>query len=498
MANQESNHSLQYNLAQTLFAMSRKKHTSLEWGRGTGKSTVIATRMKDFTYHLPRAKIAIPGETYKQLLTRTLPSTIEGLEMLGIKKELHYYVGQRPPKQFRWYEAYQPPLEYDTCIIFYTGTTFQLISLENDSGGRGLNFDGVIGDESGSMDAVRLSNNVLAANRGNNDRFRDHWLHHSTLFAGSTALTLKGRWFSDLGKAALKDPENMLHLVATSYLNAHNLGEDFFKTCMRIMTLLQFNAEIKCERPGQVENGFYPNFSEFRHTYDASNVNYLIGLNYNINELKKETSESDSDHIKENPIDIACDWGARINTMVCGQDVLGNQYNFISAFHVLSPLTLHDLAKKFCDYYETKSRKVVNFHYDHTAVYKDAARTTTFADEMTSSLKKRGWTVNRLYHGQAPSHKSKYLFWTIAHRGDGTTRLPTFKYNKNNCSFLIVSIQQAGAIEGRDGIEKDKRPERREGQKQEEATHYSDAMDTLAFFKFRDRLLTTGYIFSPS
>lgn len=485
-----------YNLPQLLFAKSRHKLTSLEWGRGTGKSTVLATRIKDYAIQLPRAKIAVPGETYKQLLTRTLPSTIEGLELIGYKKDLHYVVGGRPPKQWRWKEAYQPPLDYHDCIIFPNGTTFQMVSLDTDSGGRGNNFDGVIGDEAASMNVVRLSNNVLAANRGNIDRFRNHWLHHAILFAGSTALTQSGRWFSELADAAKLDPDKCLHIIATSFLNQHNLGEEFFKTCMRLMTTMQYNAEILCLRPGHVENGFYPNFSEAKHCYDATNTNYLFGLNYDVKELRRETCKSDSDHRDDLAIDFACDWGARINTMVCGQPApIGDEYRFISAFHVLSPMTLHDLATKFCDYYETKSRKYANFHYDHTAVYKDAARTTSFADEMTKALQARGWTVNRIYHGQAPSHKTKFLFWSIAHREDGSSRLPVFRYNKNNCSFLIVSIQQAGALEGKDGIEKDKRPERREGQKQEEATHYSDAMDTLGFFKFKSRLGSAGYVF---
>ena len=55
-------------------------------------------------------------------------------------------------------------------------------------------------------------------------------------------------------------------------------------------------------------------------------------------------------------------------------------------------------------------------------------------------------------------------------------------------------MQQAGAIEGRNGIEKDKRPERREGQDQAEATHHSDAGDTLGYFKFRSRMKSSGYI----
>lgn len=485
-----------YNIAQVAFFISQTKHTLLDWGRGTGKSTALAWRFKDFTYELPRSKVAVPGETYKQLLTRTLPSTIEGLELLGFKKNQHFFVGARPPRQWKWPEAYQPPLEYEGVISFYTGTTFQLISLETDTGGRGPNYDGVIGDEAGLMDSVRLSNNVLASNRGNMDRFNNHWLHHSTLFASSTPQTKKGRWFLDMKEEALKDPEKVRYIQAPSTLNRHNLGEEFFETCKRLMTDLQYNAEILCIRPESVENGFYPSFNEELHTYDASNINYLFGLGSNVNELKQNNCKSDSDLRPDTPIDIACDWGANFNCVVCGQDaVLGNEYKILNALFVKSPHTLRELAAKFCDYYATHSKKRVNFYYDHTAMFKDASRVTTFADEFTKCLIDRGWEVNRQYIGQAPSHASRHLFFDSVFRENGLRNLPKVIFNKNNCSNLIVSIQQAGALDGKDGIQKDKRPERKQNQRHEELTHFTDAFDTLVFFKFKHRTNRIGYVF---
>ncbi len=486
---------LNYNIPQMAFALSRHKHTSLVWGRGCGKSTVYGVRLKDCVYNLPRAKFAIPGETYKQLLTQTLPSTIQGLEMLGFKKDLHYFVGRKPPEKWKWQDAYEPPLTHESSIFFYNGFTAQMISLESDNGGRGINFDGAAADESGSLNREKLSNNVLAANRGNEHRFNKHWLHHSTLFVGTMPRTVSGRWFPDMEIKAKAEPKKYLHMIATSKMNAHNLPEDYFSTMMNDMTPDQYRAEILSIRPGKVEHGFYPDFSEAKHTYDASNENYLFGLEGNVTELMKETCRTDSDLRDDLPIDIACDWGAVINTMVCGQDAtLGNEYKIISAFHVLSPMTLHDLANKFCDYYQMKLRKEVNFYYDHTAAYKDAARTTTFAEEMIKTITARGWRVNGTHIGQAAEHATKFLFFSIAHREDSSTRIPHLRYNKNNCKFLIVSILQAAAQEGKNGIQKDKRPERREGQRQEEATHYSDAHDTLIYAKFKHRLGTVGYM----
>lgn len=480
---------LTYNLPQVSFALSKHKSTFLEWGRGTGKSTVFGIRLKDCVINMPRAKFAIPGETYKQLLTQTLPSTIKGLEMLGFKKDLHFWVGHKPPAKWKIPEAYEPPLSYESSIIFYNGFTVQLISLETDSGGRGINFDGCLADESGSLDLDRLNNNVINSIRGNEHIFKKVWLHQSKLFAGTTALTLKGRWFSDMYEAALKDPKNILHIRASSFMNAANLGKEYFKTCLRMMTMIQYNAEILCKRPDQVEHSFYPNFSESKHCYDSSNESYLFGLGGNVNELEKNDCRTDNDLRHDIPIEIAGDWGVTINTLSCGQDTyLGNEFKYINAFHVLSPQTIPDLANKFCDYYEYFSLKEVIFHYDHTAVGKSPTGGLTFAAQMTKCLRDRGWTVTERYHGQAPGHQEKFNFWSVAHREAEDSKLPRFRYNKHNCRFLIVSIQQAGAIDGKNGIEKDKKPERRQKQKQEEATHHSDGHDTLGYFKFKHRI----------
>jgi len=486
--------SLQLNVAQYLLAVSKAKETYLEIGRGGGKSTGIGLRIKDIVGQMPRSKNGIVGETYQQLLTRTLPSTIEGLELLGYKKDLPYFVGKKPPSSWKWNEAYQPPLDHDRYISFYNGTGFQLISLENPDSGRGLNLDGVIGDEAALMDKEKLANNVLSANRGNIDRFDHTWLHHSVLFASSTPLTIKGRWFVDQEQESnrLRNPNKMVYIKAPATCNAHNLGPDFFKLNKRIMTELQYNAEILCIRPGKVDNGFYALLNENTHTYLSTNENYLFSLNYDIEELKKETCLVDGDLNKSAIIDIAFDWGAKINTLVCGQQN-GDLYKIINAMFVKSPQLATDLAHKFCDYYSGHHHKYVNFYYDHTANYRTATNPITFAEEVIKVIRGRGWKVNPIYCGQAPSHHSKFLFWGIILK-ETNPRMPKFRMNRNNCKYLIVSMQQAGVMEGAKGFEKDKRPERRQGVVDEETTHFSDALDTLVFFKFHKGLKTQGYV----
>lgn len=489
--------SLKLNFPQVILTMAQYKETYFEGGRGIGKSTIIAWRIKDIVEQMPRSKCGIVCSTFQQALTRTLPSTLEGLELLGFKKDLHFWVGKRPPKEFKIPEAHQPPLSYDNCIIFYNGTTFQLISLENPNSGRGLNLDAVIGDEAALLDFEKLSYNVLLSNRGNINRFKHSWLHHSTLFCSTTPITTLGKWFIKQEENARSNPKDIFYLIAQSSYNIENLGIEFFKQNKRLLTPLLYDAEIDCIRPGKVETGFYPAYNEAVHTYSASNDNYLFGLNYDLAKLRERHCKFDSDVQTLKPIDIGMDYGAKINTLVAGQMdgawVHPGKYNIINAMFVKSPKTAPTLAQEFCDYYRYHLKKVVNYYFDHTAMYRDAVRTTTFAEEVRKVFESNGWTVNMFYCGQAPLHDTKYLFFDLVFK-EREPALPVVRINKEKCLYLTTSIEMAGAMEGRRGIEKDKRPERQENAVDEETTHFSDAFDTLVYFKFKDGLSPIGYL----
>lgn len=484
----ESNRSITLTVPQLLFTMAETPETYLEMGRGSGKSTIIAWRIKEIVKHLPRAKFGIVGNTYQQLYTRTLPSTVEGLDLLGFKKDVHYVVGKQPPKAWNWLEPYQPPLRYDNFILFYNGTGFQLISLDNPDSSRGINLDGVLGDEAALLDLDKLSANVLLSNRGNIHRF-NHWLHHSSLFASTTPLSKKGRWFTQQEEEALRNPKKVTYIIASSRYNLHNLGKEFFSMNQRILTPIMYNAEIECIRPGRVQTGFYPSFDPSRHTYHASNDNYVISSVDNLEALMGRIPDVD---ILPAPFDIACDYGAKINTLVVGQDHGSNKYRIPNSMFVKDPNGIVDLIEDFCKFYEHHTVKVINYYYDHTAVPRDAVRSTSFAEEVERVFNKYGWLVNMNYMGQAPRHDTKHLLINRILKEE-EDNLPQIRMNAEKCKTLIVSIEHAGARDGKHGIEKDKRPERDAKAIDEETTHFSDAFDTLIYFKFKDGIAPSGY-----
>src|SRR5581483_6810433 len=116
----------------------------LIWSRGTGKSTFIAWIIHLIVRFMPRSCSTVIGRTYHQIMTRTMPSTIASLERLGYYKDVHYFIGKRPPKTWNWPEPYEPPLSYDYVMIWYNGTAFEFVSQDREGMGRGPNRDFII------------------------------------------------------------------------------------------------------------------------------------------------------------------------------------------------------------------------------------------------------------------------------------------------------------------------------------------------------------------
>ncbi len=481
---------IELNLPQMLAVMATQPNIYLEWGRGGGKSTILADRKQRLVHEMPRGAHALVGETYSQVLTRTLPSTIAGLEKLGYHQNYHFFVGRKAPDKWKWPLPYQPPLNWDHSIHWYTGACFNIVSLDLANSGRGLNSDSAIGDEAALFDYEKLFNNVLTTIRGNIDRFSHSPLHQSTMFTSSTPMTTKGKWLLKMEEKAKSDPENYFYLRASSEFNRHNLGEKFFTENKGMLTDLMYNAEILNIRPGKVEGGFYPVFDEQVHTYSDFNNSFLQSLDYNFEKAKNAGCAADNDLQSDKPIDIALDYGGKINTIVAEQTFM-DESRFLKSMFAKSPVLLKELINDFCKYYNSHKTKHVIYWYDQTAIGKYGTSELSFADTVIKTFRDNKWEITPRYIGAAPSHHDKYMFFASAHKGLDA-RLPKFRYNKTNCKYLIISIQQAGIREGKNGFEKDKRPEHYKNAIDEETTHFSDAHDTLAYFKYKNRI--TGFV----
>jgi hypothetical protein len=527
----ENNKPLHFNKPQILSMLIGAHEEYDIWGRATGKSEgLLAPRVQKYAHSMPRSSGAKVGSTYQQLLTRTLPPLVSGLERMGYKKDFHYFIGKKPPKSWNWPEPYVAPISYDYYFQWYTGAGAHLVSQDRPGSSNGLSVDWIMGDEAKLLNKAKLDSELLPTNRGNRQYFGHLPEHHSLLFCSDMPTSASGKWLldkreemdqeqidlilgiqikimqiqNDLQKATVAQQKKMMAAIRSyekelttlrfgsvyysefsTLENIGALGIDFIKQMRRILPDIVFRASILGERITKVEDGFYSHLDENIHCYDRFDYSFLDGLDYDFSKLSIPDCRMDADLDRYRPLEIACDYGASINVVVVGQEH-GDEFRFSNAMHVKHPDRLLDLATRFCDYYTHFPTKYVNYYYDHTAVGTDAMRTTTFSDEFASVLRQRGWHVNMLYIGQAPSHHSKYLLWGRALKGDD--RLPKPRFNKTNCKYLLLSMDQAEVIQGRNGFEKNKKDERNKNIPQEETTHYSDAADSLYFSKYATKI----------
>lgn len=467
----------------------------LEWARGTGKSTILGWFIKEAVKQMPRATGILVGETYSQILSRTLPSTKQGLEMFGLYEDIDYVVG-KCGKSLGFEMPFQAPSKsWDNVIHFSNGFILIMVSNDMPNAGRGINSSIVFGDEAVLLDQERLFNNVQTTNRSTcGGLYEDKPLCNAEIFVSSVAMTQKGQWFTDLEKVAKEKPWEVLFIKANAYQNAHNLSKDWFdKMREKAPSQMHYDAEILNIRPKKVTNGFYPQLDPKKHYYrDSYDYNYLQSIG--VKGKKKDFNcRQDKDVMMNKPLTMTIDWG-NIMTMTISQDQ-GERYRHLKTFHVSSPQIIDDLINnEFIPYYEYKKQysNVIEFYFDRNGNNKTPNSRLTFAEQAIECLKAKGWKVNvRVRKGtENPPHNDKFIVINYLLKHGGTNGLPEIQINENNCNDLIVSLENAPAKEGKqpNTIEKDKKSERSKTLPQEHATHFSDTFDIPLYWKYHNKV----------
>jgi len=538
MNRETENNFFSYNIAQrTSIILSAKKEVSL-WGRGTGKSSLFAWKINKIQQLMPRSTSAISGDTFQQILTRTLPPTIEALERIGLKKDRDFFIGRKPPEKLRFENPHQPPLDYDRFFCFKNGAGFHLTSQDREGRSRGFNLAFILADELLTQDKKKLENEIFAANRGGLDKFGHVKLHHGYHLASSMPTSAKASYILDYGDyyeqdgnpfwlkwnrlcqlqlkfLKEKDPlnqkelleqiktlrksirfytstEGVLFTVANVFDNLKNVGIDYLKGMLQQMSTMAFRIEMLNERITSTEQGFYK-IQDDKHLYTAFNYGFLDGLEYNMEKMKSLDSRQDGDVDPLRPLDMAIDFGAEINAMRIAQEHHSNfkgepswEYRFLKSIYVKYPLGLSDICQKFAQYYEPHRCKEINLPYDHTAIGRDPVR-DKFINVLQKNLTSLGWKVNLFYLGQTSSYHNRFLLWDLLLKGDDK-RMPKIMFNKDNDKDGILSMALAGLKQGRKGFEKDKSSERSSLIPREQATDLSDAADTLVIWKFLQKM----------
>ena len=456
----------------------------VEAGRGAGKSTGISTTMRRIAQEMVRSNNILIGSTYQQILTRTLPSTIHGLELQGWFQGLHYFIGRRPPKAWKWPLPYQPPNRFEKVIYFYTGAVYNLISQDVTGDGRGLNADSAIGDEAALLSKKKLDSDTKPTIRGSKlSAFRDHPLFLNELYCSTTPLTADGKWLVDMEEQARRYSDFIKFLKATCTVNQHNLPSDYLAKASRSTLPWIFNAEYHNIRPRFVKDSFYPLLDEDRHCYNDFDYNFYHTPG------QQPDCRGDQDLTKGIPLILGVDWGAAINCLTVNQHLRSiNEYRTLKDFFVLgdNQQIQDDLLRDFHNYYKHHDCKKIYLHYDATGNHRQGNARMTKAEQARKLLTSLGWEVQLMTdYNNNPMHDYKYMLWIRILKGDDP-RLPRYRMNKSNCRNIFVSMRNAQTKPGSNGeIKKDKSSERNSKIPRQEATDLSDANDTPIWNLFR-------------
>lgn len=465
----------------------------LEWARGTGKSTILGWFIREAVSQMPRATGILVGETYQQILSRTLPSTKEGLAMFGIYEGYDYVIG-RSGEDKGFVMPFQAPSKWNNVIHFSNGFILIMVSNDQVNAGRGINSSFVIGDEAALLDKERLYNNVQTTNRSTcGGLYASKSLCNTEIYASSVAMTQKGQWFTDLEKVAEKQPWKVLFIKANSFANKHNLSKDWFERMRdNAPSQTHYDAEIKNIRPKKITRGFYPALDPKKHyvryAYDNQ---YLESIGVSPSSSSFNCNQ-DTDYVKGSALVVTIDWG-NIITMNVSQDQ-HDKYVFLKTFYVETPKIIDDIIEEeFVPYYAPiqKYNSTIEFYYDRNGNSKVANSTLTFAQQAGAAFKRHGWNViYKTRKHENPPHNEKFIVINYLLRYGGTNGLPLVQINEHNCNDMIISLENAPAKDGPkpNTVEKDKSSERSKVIKQNHATHFSDTFDIPLYWKYHKKV----------
>lgn len=513
-----------FNEPQRLTQLIGANTTVIVAGRRTGKTDSIAAPfVLRNMQRMPGSTGAIVVPTFKHGLTNTIPGLFAAWERWGFRRGLHYEVGKRPPKGFG--KPITAPADWEHVVSFYNGSIAVIVSQDRPGSSNSLTLSWILVDEAKFIDYAKLKDETLPANGGIKSYFGRHSFNHSIMILSDMPQTKKGSWFlhyrdkmdPDLIEAikgavyeiwrvkqsiremkrkgtavpayyrsrlrSLDRALNRMRSVAVYYReyssieNLQLLGENYIKQMKRDLTPKTFQTSILCQRLGISKDGFYSSMRE-RHKYNNSNFEYLDSLGYDFPASALDC-RADGDLNRHAPICIGMDYNANINWIVAGQPD-GRRLNVLKSFYVKFERKIPALVEDFCRYYEPHECKTVIYYYDTTALGSNyAVNDQDFRWVVKHEFELHGWEVIDVYMGNPMRHAEKYLLINQAFAGK--QRLMPF-FNRQNNDDLILAIQSAGVLRGRNGFQKDKSGEKLEETEEnllETRTDGTDAFDTL-------------------
>lgn len=359
----------------------RCRNTTVEAGRGTGKTDgLITPEMAGCIQSMPRGTGLFLGNSIKQLFTKTVPKTLYSLErMTGLKEGVHFFRGHAPAK-CNFKEPIVKPKVWENCIHFWNGFVYYMISTGVKAAANGMDSCSIIGDECRFMPEGLIKAEILPTLRGintNHPGFDENLnpYYKSTFFVSDAPLTKRQAWLrkrreeqtpeinrkiAEMIREAQICPEivqspkyqrelNKLRCQASIYFsfssieNIDILGEQFIRTMQKELTPTMFDISIRNVEKEEINDGYYANFDPDVHCYLSNDEGQLEAAqkykkrtitqiysggrtlrveseSIDLNELSKaQDCCLDTDIKPGEPLRIAFDYNAHINCLVIGQ-----------------------------------------------------------------------------------------------------------------------------------------------------------------------------------
>ena len=352
-------------------------------GRGTGKSAGLGQTLNRNIRKMPGGITSITGQSFGQLLTRTLPSTFKFLEQqFGYVRGVHYVINQTPPKFFK--STYERISRFDNFISTITGHGGLLISQDRSGSGRGPSVDFEVMDEGLTINKEKYDQEVSPTNRGNDEKFGKYAknplkYHHGFHYSSSMPQTSKGKWLLKYGEYYEKEAginifkewnnivqmqldllemdkasdfqlqwneiqrakrkirpfvsnKGILFTLANVFDNERIDFLGYIRKQKEKLTTTEFLVEIMNKIIDRVEDCFY-NIDDNLHVYhNADNDDFIRGVadntEFDFNILQKRDCRFDQDCALDQQMEISFDWGAHISVMTIGQE---RNYDFATS-----------------------------------------------------------------------------------------------------------------------------------------------------------------------
>lgn len=359
----------------------RCRNTTVEAGRGTGKTDgLITPEMAGCIQSMPRGTGLFLGNSIKQLFTKTVPKTLYSLErMTGLKEGVHFFRGHAPAK-CNFKEPIVKPKVWENCIHFWNGFVYYMISTGVKAAANGMDSCSIIGDECRFMPEGLIKGEILPTLRGintNHPGFDENLnpYYKSIFFVSDAPLTKRQAWLrkrrdeqtpeinrkiAEMIREAQVCPEivqapkyqrelNKLRCQASIYFsfssieNIDILGEQFIRTMQKELTPTMFDISIRNVEKEEINDGYYANFDPDVHCYLSNDEEQLEAAqkykkrtitqiysggrtlrveseSIDLNELSKaQDCCLDTDIKPGEPLRIAFDYNAHISCLVIGQ-----------------------------------------------------------------------------------------------------------------------------------------------------------------------------------